>query len=80
MNCCEKELSELIQTYEARIGGTESFLKELDYKGRSNSITYKINDKLVFLLKEIVKDLKRISDKLDHENANQYKKNSARNT
>ncbi len=80
MSCCEKELKQLIQIYQARIGGTESFLIDLNFKGRSNSISYKINDKMLFLLKQIVKDLKQISDKFDHENENQYKKSSARNT
>jgi hypothetical protein len=78
MNCCERELKELIQIYEARIGRTENFLIELDFKGRSGSISYKINDKLVFLLKQIVKDLKEISDKFDHEN--QHQRSSSRAT
>jgi hypothetical protein len=53
MSCCEKELKQLIQIYQARIGGTESFLIDLNFKGRSNSISYKINDKMLFLLKQI---------------------------
>ncbi len=81
MNCCQKELKELIQIYEARIGRTDKFLVELDLKGRNKSITYKINDKLVLLLEQIVKDLKEISDKKDHEeeNENQHKSSSAKN-
>ena len=80
MSCCEKELKELIQIYQARIVSGETFLIDLKLNGQRGSITYKINDKMLFLLKEIVKDLKQISDKFNHENENQYKKSSARNT
>ncbi|MFZ4715352.1 MAG: hypothetical protein ACOYL6_16635 [Bacteriovoracaceae bacterium] len=42
MNCCQIELEELIQVYEARIGKTENYLVELDFKGNSSSLNYKI--------------------------------------
>ncbi|MFZ4713790.1 MAG: hypothetical protein ACOYL6_08775 [Bacteriovoracaceae bacterium] len=78
MNCCQKELVKLIQVYEARIGKTENYLVELDFKGKSSSLNYKINDKLVILLGQIIKDLKQISDSISHEQEDEslHKRNS----
>ena len=68
MHLCENEIQILIKTYEARLGGLKGYLHELDSQGKSETVNYKINDKLSTLLNLTIKDLNAIAEKIKDEN------------
>ncbi len=68
MHLCEKELYKLIETYTARLKGLKGYLHDLDSKDMSETLNYKINDKLSTLLNLTIKDLQLITEKIKDEN------------
>lgn len=68
MNLCENEIQILIKTYEARLGGLKGYLLELDSRGKSYTVNYRINHKLSTLLDLTIKDLNAIAEKIKDEN------------
>lgn len=75
MHRCEEELQKIIKVYNSRFLSLSDYLVEMNGKGQSRSVNYKINCKIAILLEQVIKDLNLISDKISDEN--KFKRNSS---